>query len=282
MSQKLRPFVVICSFVASSASFAADTQNAAVSTTTTTQSAPSFLDGFYLNYFATFHGPSTNSLSSPYTVDRKGVTNLNSAINFDSEITAAYMFTPTIGVGPDVPFLLVPVLGQGVILGDVGIKAFNAKTISYRGFDLYTNLLVQAPTNQRSSDRGMTFALKTTPYVRYRIPSSRFTIGAWTEEKAYFGVRYDKTFKLYGAPYVNYSLTQSFSLNLEFEAEAHHNVGDTGTFNFTMYQTDLEPGFVWKLSPRVLVNPYLQIFTTNNDVSADRVAVGAVISATVL
>jgi hypothetical protein len=211
--------------------------------------APGILDKLYVNYFGIFHGESLSNLSSPYTVDRNGQLSTYSGVNFDSEITAAYMFTDNIGAGPDIPFLLVPVLGQGVILGDLGVK--------------------------------VTMCVKMTPYVRYSFPKSRFTVGAWTEEKAYLGVTYDKTFKLYAAPYVNYRLTSTFSLNLEYEAEAHHNIGDTGMMNFTMYQTDVEPGVVWMITPKVMFNPYVQIFTTNS-VSSDRTALGAVISATVL
>lgn len=259
-----------------------DTPSAGSSTMSTNDaSGPSLLDRLYVNYFGIFHGEPLNNLGSTYTVDRNGVQSKYSAINLDSEITTAYMFTSDFGVGPDIPFLLVPVMGQGVILGDVGVKAFDRKTISYRGFDLYTNLILQAPTSKASEARNETMGVKMTPYVRYSFPKSRFTVGAWTEEKAYLGVTTDKTFKLYGAPYVNYRLTSNFSLNLEYEMEAHHNVGDVGMMNFTMYQTDLEPGVVWMITPKIMFNPYLQIFTTNQ-ISSDNMALGAVISATVL
>jgi hypothetical protein len=238
------------------------------------------MDKVYLNYFATFHGASFKDLGSPYTVDATGKPSTHSGVNLDSELTAAYMFNSDFGVGPVVPFLLVPVFGQGIILGDVGIKAFDKKTVSYRGLSIYANAIIQAPTSKSSQDRGMTFALKTTPNVRYSFPASRFTVGAWTEAKAYFGVTTDKTFKLYGAPYVNYQLLSSLSLNLEYEAEAHRNVGDP-YLNFTMYQTDLEPGFVWNITSHILINPYVQIFTTNQ-ISSDHIALGAIISATLL
>jgi hypothetical protein len=243
--------------------------------------APGILDKLYVNYFGIFHGESINNISSPYTVDRKGALSTYSGVNFDSEITAAYMFTDNIGAGPDIPFLLVPVLGQGVILGDLGVKAFDTKTVSYRGLNLYTNLILQGATSKSSQAHNETLGVKMTPYVRYSFPRSRFSVGAWSEEKAYLGVTSDKTFKLYAAPYVNYRLTSTLSLNLEYEAEAHHNLGDTGMMNFTMYQTDIEPGLVWMITPKVMFNPYLQVFTTGT-VSSDNMALGAVISATVL
>lgn len=269
---------------ASSASASPKTENGsgevATSTSSVTPRSGSFVDSLYLNYFATFHGAPLNDLGSPRTVDQKGKPSKFNSINFDSEITAAYLLAPGIGVGPAIPFLAVPVLGQGIILGDLGVKAFNKKTISYKGFNLSTNLILQAPTSKSSQARQMDFAVKTTPALRYSVPASRFTVGAWTEAKAYLGVIKDKTFKLYAAPYANYQLIPNLSLNLEYEMEWHHDV-NRPTMDFATYQTDLQPGFVWNVTRDILVNPYVQISTTQN-VNSDRMAVGAVISATVL
>jgi hypothetical protein len=240
----------------------------------------SVTDSLYLNYFATYHGPSLSNINA-YTVDRTGKQTKQGQF-LDSEVTAAYTFADRrFGIGPVIPFLAYPVLGQGLVIGDVGIKAFDRKTVSTDGLSVYTNVIVQAPTAQSSKDRDMTWALKTTPNVRYEIPSTRFTTGAWTEAKAYFGVSKDKTFKLYAAPYVNYQLIRNVSLNLEYEMEWHHDVNQIGYMNFTTYQTDLQPGLVWNITSHVLINPYVQFFTTNQ-ATADRTALGAVVSASLL
>jgi hypothetical protein len=183
-------------------------------------------------------------------------------------------------VGPDVPFLLVQAPGQHFILGDVGVKAFNRKTLNFGGFNLYTNIILQAPTSDSSQGRHQKFAIKTTPNVRYTIPHSDIKLGAWTEAKAYLGVSKGKTFKLYAAPYVNYSLSDNFSLNLEYEMEAHHFLG-AQTLDFTNYQTDLQPGFVWNITKHILVNPYVQLFT-GNKITVENSGLGAIFSATLL
>ncbi len=258
-------------------------QSEAVSTSV----GASALDDLYLNYFATFHGPSLTGINSQ-TVDKNGRPS-KQGLFLDSEITAAYMFNErTIGVGPVIPFLAYPVQGQGFVLGDLGVKAFNKKLVSASGLTVYGNIIVQAPTSDSSRDRGMTWALKTTPNVRYEVPSSRFTVGAWTEAKEYFGVKNApgvkdiKTFKLYAAPYANYQLAKDISLNLEYEMEWHHDADEAGYLAFSSYQTDLQPGFVWNITKNVLINPYVAFYTTNNSVTADRSAIGAIISASLL
>ena len=245
----------------------------------TPTSSSEILDHVYLNYFAIYHGASLADLSSSYTLDQKGRPS-RFAMFFDSEVTAAYRVDSDIGIGPVIPFLFTPVMGQGFTLGDVGIKAFDRQAISSGGLKVYANLIVQAPTSQSSQARNMSFALKTTPNFRYIFARSRFAVGAWTEAKAYFGVTADKTFKLYAAPYVNYQLSSKLSLNLEYEMEAHHNVG-APTWDLTNYETDLQPGFVWLVTPKIMLNPYVALFTGNR-VTLDSTAVGAVISATVL
>lgn len=242
-------------------------------------SSSSILDNFYLNYFGIYHGASMNHLASPRELDNRGNPS-KFMINFDSEITAAYLFSPEIGIGPDIPFLLVPVVGQGAILGDVGIKAFDRKTLTTNNFTLYTNLIIQAPTSKASQAHNMTFAIKTTPYFLYHFPQTRFTMGVWSEAKTYLGVTSDKSFKLYAAPYLSYRIHPTFSVNLEYEYETHHNVG-TSFSDFTGYQSDFQPGVVWNVSPHITFNPYLQVFT-NSRISLDRTALGAIFNATLL
>jgi hypothetical protein len=236
-------------------------------------------DRLYLNYFAVFHGTSIGS-PSYLTVDRTGATKpTNLGMYFDSTVTAAYMLDKNTGVGPYVPFFLLPVRGGDFIMGDAGATIFNMHTIQTGGLNVATNLIIQGPSSTLSQQNGMTVGFKTTPAVRYVFTGSRFTVGAWTEAKYYAGVDHDKTFKLYGQPYVSYQLLPHFSANLGYEMEAHHNVGQPGYFNFTNYQTDLLPGFVWIPSSHLVVNPYLQLFT-GNKVTFDTTAFGAVISAT--
>lgn len=263
-------------FAVSASSFAAET-----TVTTEAGSSWNLVDHLSVSYFGNFHGGTLNDLGSPYTVDHAGKISKTSAVNFDSELNAAYMFDSSVGVGPVVPFFFMPVMGQGVSLGDVGVKAFNKKAYSSENLNVYANIIFQLPTSDGSKARDMDFAIKTTPNVRYSFAGTRWTTGAWTEAKAYLGVSSGKTFKLFGAPYVNYQILPTLSANLLYEMEAQHVKNDSSALNFTNVQTDLCPGVIWNITPHVLVNPYVQLFT-GNTVSWDRAAVGAVISATLL
>ena len=271
-------------FILLSFSLAASAKDTEVSTSILKEpyNAKSFSDHVVANFLTTFRGEPINNLNSVYTVDHTGATSATAAVNLDSELNAAYMFSPTFGVGPVLPFQLAPVLGKGFIMGDVGIKALDNQTISYRGFVLNTNLILQAPTSSIAQAHNMAFAVKTTPSVRYDFQGSRFSVGSLSEAKSYVGVTSDRNFKLYAAPYVSYQVSPTVALNVLYEYEIHHNVGDTGMLNFSTWQSDVEPGFIWNITPKVRLNPYLQIFTTNNTISPDRMALGAAFAAALM
>jgi hypothetical protein len=238
------------------------------------------LEHLYANYFATYHGASLSEMDSTRTVDRFGAPS-KQLMFLDSEFTAALKINPDMGVGPVVPFLLVPVQGtQNFIMGDVGMKIYNSHAISAKGFNLSANLILQAPSSDASQARHMRYGVKTTPALRYSVPNSDFMVGAWTEVKYYAGVTQFQTFKLFAEPYVAYKLNKTLSLNLAYEMDWRRNV-KKAPLDFAAYQKDLQPGIVWMPSHNILVNPYLQLFT-DKAISAKTSAVGAVVSATLL
>ncbi len=243
----------------------------------------SVMDQVYLSYFGTFNGPGLMNLDNPNALNANGsLTDHKTAfghINFDSEVTAAYLITPTIGVGPVIPFIFFPTQGYGAILGDLGLKAFSKKFYTAPNLNVYANIIFQVPTSDGSKLNEMDFAIKTTPNVRYMIPNSRYTVGAWTEAKAYLGVKdRAKAFKLYADPYVNYQLSPAFSLNLGFEMEANHFANVDKALDFKMVKSDLQPGFIYMVTPKVFLNPFLQVFTTEK-ISLDRTALSATLTA---
>jgi hypothetical protein len=256
-----------------------------ISTATIKQEAPgaSLVDQLYAHLFTVYHGASLGDAGSSYTLDRTGKVNKLYSAYLDNTLTTAYLIDREsgIGIGPEVPFLLMQANGQHFILGDVGIKAFDKKTASIYGVNLSTNLIIQAPTSDSSRARHMSLAVKTTPSVRYAVPHSNFKIGSWTEAKAWFGVTKDRTFKLWAAPYVNYAFNDKFSLNVQYEMEARHYVSDRSFFDLTNYQTDLEPGVIVNITPHLMLNPYVQIFT-GNKITVDNTAIGATLNATLL
>jgi hypothetical protein len=246
----------------------------------TTTGPSAILDNTYLVYSASFHGPTLGKMDS-FGTDHTGTYSKRNMIMFDGDLTAGYMVTKDTGIGPYVPFFLYPVQGQGAVLGDVGVKLVQKHIVQSNGWSVAGAAMIQAPTNDYSKyHTKMDLGLKFTPYIMYRPSGSRFTYGVWTEQKAYLGVVSDKTFKLWAQPYVSYRMTPTLSANLAYEAEADHFYGKP-TLDFTSYQTDLCPGVIWNVTPKIFINPYVQFFT-GNKVTKETTALGAYLSAALL
>jgi hypothetical protein len=165
-------------------------------------------------------------------------------------------------------------------MGDLGINAFNKHTIVTKNLSVYTNVILQAPTSKDSQGKHMDFAVKLTPFARYKFTNSRFSTGVYTEEKWYAGVTKSKTFKLWALPYVSYQINPSLSAMIQYEMEGHHYLNKP-TFDFMSYQQDLQAGVSWNISSKVNLSPYIQFFSAKN-ISVDTTAISATLSATVL
>jgi hypothetical protein len=273
-------------FAESTTNTAAVPVTTGASEATTEVARPSLMDNFYINYFGIYHGPAINNLSSPYTLSRKGLKNTKSLsdgtnnMGFDSELTFAYMLTKDIGIGPYIQFYAFPVQGYGITMGDVGIKLFDKHFIHTSSLNVYANTIVEAPVNY-DKQRGVDLKIKMTPNFRYNFNATRFSVGMWTEQTMYIGasnkIPDNKAFKLNFLPYVNYQLAPKLAASLTYEYETDHVAGKNN-LDFKMFQTDIMPGFVYMITPKVLVNPYLQFFTTEK-LAMDRTGLGAVISA---
>ncbi len=282
---KATPEATVASYQndASSAQTLQPALTAGVSTKTdNTASISSPLDRVYMGLTSAFHGAPIKNIGSEYSVDTNGREKRSnySTVLFDSEIGAGYRITKSIGAGLVVPFLAAPVRNQGFTLGDVGVKAFDSRLISNGGLRVKGNFIIQAPTSDSSRARSMSYGLKTTPEVHYNLAHSNFELGAYTEFKDYIGVTKDKTFKMWYLPYAAYKLNDRFSLNVGYEMEYHHNVGQKG-LGFDTYMTDIQPGVVIVVAKGVIINPYVQLFTMKS-VDFDHAAVGAFMSANIL
>jgi hypothetical protein len=239
------------------------------------------LDHFRVNLFSIYHGAPIQDMGSPRTIDRNGRPDKKVAINFDSTLSAAYTFTgSSYGFGIDVPFLLIPVMGEGFVIGDVGARVFDSKLVNAGPLTVSMPLSFQLPTSESSKAKGLDFATSLSPIVRYVVPQSNFTLGSFTSVKHYAGVRSGKQLKVWAQPFVMYRLSEAFALNVAYEMEWHHIKGVQGV-KLTTHQDDLMLGFTWNISKKTFINPYLQVFTTDK-VSLANTAVGAVLNVAML
>ncbi len=241
------------------------------------------LDNFSAGLTSVYHGATLADPTAGSTIDNKGNLNKNFTANFDNEASFAYKLKNNFSFGPVVPFLVLTRADKNndnFILGDAGVKLSHHHTIATDHFALSTNLIVQAPSSDSSKNRGMRYAIKTTPSARYTFSDPRFTLGAFNEGKYYAKVVKGTTLKLWTLPYVNYKASKNFSWNLAYEMEWHRDLG-RGALEFTNYRKDIQPGFIWNATKNISVNPYLQ-FYTNKPLTLRDAGIGTFISATMI
>lgn len=249
---------------------------------TTEVSSDRLVDHIYANYFAFAHGPAINNPISNKITDVNGKENKVMDAYFDSTILFAYKLTKNIGIGPEINFLLEPEFkkNHGFTWNDSGIRIFNNHFIQAGTFNLYMNMILQAPTSESSRDRKEKYAVKTTPILFYTVPNTPWTLGAFTEAKAYVGVNKGKTFKLYAEPVVYYRLSDRFNLSLMYEYELHHLKG-TPASKFVRVNSNLQPGFKWNVARNFWINPYLILYV-NDKVTKENTSINASMSYTFL
>jgi hypothetical protein len=235
------------------------------------------LDKFYAGFYGSLQGSKLNNIGSPYELSASG-NPTQQAMTLASDVTAAYLITPDIGIGTYIEMNITPVLGQGITMLDVGLTTFNRKLVYHNGLTIFANAIVEAPVDTYDIQRGMIVGLETTPYIRYELPHSRFSVGAWTELKNYTGATSGKLVKTYYNPYVAYQILPQLSANFGYELEYDYFAHSTG---MSVYETDLQPGLLLFITPKLIFNPYVQWFT-NNRLTMDSAAFGASLVARIL
>jgi hypothetical protein len=235
----------------------------------------------YSDIFSNYHGSSLKEFDSSRSMDRFGKLGKPATTNFDSEFAAGYRLTDSVKIGAVVPFLAFPssTANSNFSLGDVGLKISHSDTIDYNGLKLSTNLIIQAANSDYSKARGQGLAFKTTPYVRYEIGKTDFSVGAFNELKYYSGVTSGKSFKVWTLPYARYRLNKSVSFNLGYELEMDHMVHNPARLSH--YQHDLQPSVMWNITKHIMVQPYLQLFSLNK-INTANTGFGTLISAAIL
>lgn len=229
-----------------------------------------------------YHGSSLRAADTTRLIDRTGA-KLGKAhtTNFDSDVSGGYRLTDKVKMTAIVPFLAFPSPGPGntFTLGDVGLKLSQTDTINFRNFHLNSSLTVQASTSESSRARHQTFAVKTSPSLRYDPGETDFSVGALNEVKSYVGVTTGKTLKVWALPYARYRLNKSVAFNLAYELELNHLAHNPAFLSHQ--QHDLQPSVIWNVTKSVVVQPYLQIFSLNS-ISTARTGFGTMVSAALL
>jgi len=256
---------------------AAPVVNQSVTTTDKTGESALSLDKFYASFYGNLEGGRLSDVG-PYEANPTTGQMTKQAMTLASTATIAYMATPDIGIGTYLEMNITPVFGQGWEWLDAGLTIFDRKLVNRNGLTISANFIAELPTDSYDINRGMIAGIETTPSIRYEIPNSRFSLGAWTEVKNYTGSTSGKILKTYYEPYVAYSIIPQLSLNVTYEFEYDHFAGTSG---MQVYETDIQPGLLYFITPKIMINPYVMWFT-NNRLTADTACFGAALVARVL
>jgi hypothetical protein len=246
---------------------------------TTTKEATTSSDitkDLYGDFVTTYHGPTIKKFG-PYSVNSRGRLDGAALSGFDSELTGAYMVDQDMerAMGLNVPFVAQPnIPGHQLDIGDVGIKAFEKKTIKTENLQLASVGYIQAPTSDASQKAHMIMALRAAPFAFYNIPSTKWVLGTWTDFKWLAGVDQGLSLKAWVGPFVSYRFSEKFLFNLMYETEADRFVGDRA-FQFRNTLGDFQPGVIWMITKNMKLNPYL-VLAPDNHLSTDTTGVGVV------
>jgi hypothetical protein len=237
-------------------------------------------DWFFSDLFSNYHGSSLRQLDSSRAMTVDGHAGPTGSSNFDSEAGVGYKLSDTLRLGAIVPFQLYPTTPTNEFsLGDVGVKLSQLDTVNWNNLHVATAVAIQAATNNYSRNRGMKFSARIDPNVKYFVPDSDFTLGAWDEIKTYPGSFSGHTFKIWTLPYVAYRLNKTFSVSLGYELDMRH-FAKTSNY-LSNYEHDLQPTVTWKVSRTVYVSPYLEMFDLGR-INTNTVGFGTVITAATL
>ncbi len=235
----------------------------AAETTVTT-----WADRIRLGFSSTFHGNSLGDLGNPYALNADGVSG-GDRIFIDNRLAAAYPINDKWSIGPEVRFVVSPVVGGSFAWGAPGVRAV------YRPPNLRSRLHVRLPF---AWDPPLN--IRFSPSVRYVVPNTRWMVGAFTEFKAYL-IPTNRTFKAYMAPFAAYFFKRGLAASLLTEWELRHDVGAPNLWELRTHMFNVQPGAVIMFSDDAFLNPFVKIFPVQG-LSVDRMAIGANFSAAFL
>jgi hypothetical protein len=154
----------------------------------------------------------------------------------------------------------------GVRLADSYVKATIPKAYHQGNFNLAVQALITAPLSDNSKATSRITFAAAKQLFSYEVPKSKMTLSLETYEEAHLysnrhkaasvNGTYDLDF--YTGPTVAYQLSPTVSVSALYEFETHRKVGAHG-MDFDTNYMDIEPGVSWDITPRINLNPFLNL-----------------------
>ncbi|MBC7693575.1 MAG: hypothetical protein H7222_17550 [Methylotenera sp.] len=253
-------------------------------TTTSTATAPSvqprLIDKLTLSYYGAYFGPSLSDMNA----NTPGNTPEDDGLQrIENTITAGYKVTPDVLVGAAFNFNEMPTRGTGLQLKDPYLKISNSKAYHNGNFNVYADLRSYAGVTDASKAKGLVAAFRPNQNITYDI--GRLTVGSYSFVKAFVydsrGAGSNPIYSLVEAPYANYKLTETVSATMWIDlVQLTHKHGPAGFLSMTNDPVDVEPGINWDITPKISINPYINIFPEHASLRSS--SIGLIVAAKAL
>jgi hypothetical protein len=218
---------------------------------------------FSAHYFGILYGPSVQNPTS-YQPTPSGRTDKNTSVAIRNFGSLAYQINDLWSTSATATFDWIPVRGQTVTMRDPYVRVANNSIFSTDDFNLYGDLRVHMPVTDASRNQDMLSGIQTLAIATYIPPESRFTFALFGSSRynIFGSLGEGNDLELYLGPNLSYQITPTLAFTTLYEMGASHRLGQQA-FELNNDGTDLEPGFRWDVTPKLTVNPYLNIYTGN-------------------
>jgi hypothetical protein len=213
-----------------------------------------------VNYFGIFYGPSVSGPSS-FQPGSDGKPDPDRPLLYKNFLGVSYRVNDEIAITPTAYWQWVPVRGGQYAIQDPYLKLSHNSLISYGGFNLYGDLRYHVPVSDYSRVADSMGGLQTVQVATYVPDGSRFMFAFFGSARAnFYGKKgFGNDVELYAGPNVSYQITPTLAGVLLYEYNLNHAYGDpNGSLKDDGY--DIQPGLNWDITPRLLLNPYVNIY----------------------
>lgn len=232
----------------------------------------SLLSRFAMSYYGIFYGPAIEG-TSKYQPTQQGINNTDAPILLKNYLFLGYSIDDNLAFGVTGLFDYVPVKvnEQGISWRDPYLRLVNVHLLQSGNFNLLGDLRYHIPVSKGtkpgqvlSRDQDLLGGVETFQVATYQFDNSPFSIGTYASARVnlYGSQGFGNDMEFYLGPNVTYQVTPSLAFVLLYEANAAHVYKDK-SFSFVNEGTDLEPGISWNITPRLNVNPYLNLYPSN-------------------
>lgn len=221
-----------------------------------------FFERFSMFYYGIFNGPPLQGkLSLQGTPD--GVQDEDLPVQLKNWLGITYHLDNGYSITPTLYWLYTPVRGQRFEMLDPFVRFSNSKIIDNEWFNWYGDVRLHFPISNASRFSDLLAAIQTFHALTFLIGDS-FMASLYTSFRYnYFGGQgIGNDVEIYFAPYLSYDVSERVSVTALYEMGASHFFGDS--LGLKGDGSNLQPGVTWKVSNSVMLNPYLNLYPSDN------------------